>query len=178
MADSSRLASRGTGICLLAASGVAVVASFQTWLQGGVSCGTLVATFVRADLWQLSGPWRPAWYSLALWLVMSGAFVLALVGINELGVPMLRWLDPWRWAPPIVGTALVAAGALLVHAPQPAQECVSTIATGPGKWIALVAAAMGVIAVSGIFVSMRSRQDDDDIAPSDPEGVKTSPGTL
>lgn len=105
---------------------------------------------------------------------MSGASVLALVGINEFGLPMRRWLGSWRWAPPLVGAALIAAGALLVHAPKPDQECGSSIATGPGRWIALAAAALGAVAVTAIFISARFQQSNQAVMPPDRRGVKTA----
>lgn len=163
---SSRPAGWAAGIISLAAAGVVVLGSFLSWIQGGTSCGTLHAIYVRADLWQLGVPIGSGWYDsielapstlrIALCLTIGGAAILALVGVNELGLHMLRWFDRWRWAPPTVGTLLIVIGALAVNAPvEPI--CYSNLSTGPGKAVCAAGAAVGAVASIAILIAMRLR---------------------
>jgi hypothetical protein len=158
-----------TGIISLAAAGVVVLGSFLTWIQGGTSCGTLHVIYVRADLWQLGVPIGSGWYDsielapstlrIALCLTNGGAAILALVGVNELGLRMLRWFDRWRWAPPTVGTLLIVIGASAVNAP-------STLPIG--KAVCGAGAAVGAVASIAILTSMRLRSHR-----GDPEMAET-----
>ena len=175
---SSRHAGWAAGITSLAAAGVVLFGSFLTWIQGVSSCGTLHAIFVRADLWQLGLPIRSGWYDsielarstlrIALCLIIGGAAILALVGVNELGLHMLQWFDRLRWAPPpTVGTLLIVIGASEVNAPvQPI--CYSNLSTGPGKAVCGVGAAVGAFASIAILTSMRLRSHG-----GDPEMAET-----
>jgi len=156
--DTSSLARRVAGTCSLAASVVVLVSSFLTWLEGGSYCGTSVLIFTRANLWQLGLPLRRSWYSLALCFVVGGAVILAFVSVNEFGLPMLRWLDRWRWAPALMGSLLIATGAFGTRSPPVIPiVCFSSVAPGPGKWLSVAGSALGIIAVIAIVLSMHPR---------------------
>jgi hypothetical protein len=136
-----------------------MLGSFLPWLQGGSSCGESQVIFVYKDLWQLGTADYGSWYSTALWLVVGGALILALVGTNALGLPLLRWLDPWPWALPLIATALIAVGTLGTHLPPALQlspECSSSIALGLGKRVCVGGSAIGVVATMWILISSRS----------------------
>lgn len=139
-----------TGVAFLCAAGIATLGSLLTWVQGVSACGLSHLIFVHLDLWQLGLPLRQSWYSLDLTFVVVGAFVLALVGVNELGVPVLRWLDRWRWVPAWFGTVLIAAASLGAHGAAVstgtgAFACGYSFVTGPGKWVCVAGAAIGAI---------------------------------
>jgi hypothetical protein len=127
-----------SGAASVAAASLVLAGSFHTWIQGASSCGESDVFFYSHDLWQVG--------SITLWLVMGGAVILALVGINALGLPILRWIDPIGWIPPLIATVLIAVGSLGTGLPSPlGPECVSSSAFGPGKWICVVAAVLGAV---------------------------------
>jgi hypothetical protein len=112
MNATERVASRVTGAAFLIASGIVTLSSFMTWRWGGYACGHGPVFGVHQDLWQLGAPLRAWWRFVPPWLVAGGIVILALVGANELGLPIFRWLGPWRRALPLVGTAMIFVGAV------------------------------------------------------------------
>ncbi len=164
---SSLRVSWAAGIVSLAAAGIVVFGSCLTWLRGGTSCGTVRAIHVRADLWQLAVPIRSGWYDsidlapstlrIDLCSILGGTAILLLVGVNELGLHVLRWVDRWRWAPPMAGALLILVGDSAVNAPVD-PICYVNLSTGPGKAVCVAGAAFGVIASIAIVTSMGLRR--------------------
>lgn len=150
--QSSRRSSRIVGVTCLVATGVVLLSTFLTWLQGGTSVGESQVRFVHLNLWQL-GPasyGTATWYAVAKWLIVGGAFVIALAGVNELGMPVLSRLDRCPWAPSLIGTLLVAVGALGTEPPKYPSFWKSSLTMGPGKWVCIAGAAIGGAATIAI----------------------------
>jgi hypothetical protein len=163
--------SLAAGICCLVAAATAVLSTFLTWLQGASYFDETASFSIHRDLWQMwsSGYVTPE-YSVAVWLVVGGAFVLALVGIHEVGPPILRWIDRWRWLPAAVGSSAIAVGALATEPPSfPGLWWHTSLSMGLGKWVCVAGAAIGAVAAAMLLISKLSpmRLEIDWTDPSD-----------
>jgi len=152
------------GVACLVAAAVALLGTFLTWLQGGSACKIIVDYSYSKDLWQLALPVHASLYSLAIFLVVGSAFILCIAGVNELGTPMLRWLDRWRWAPAAASAALLLVSALTTWPQAPASniECTNSATTGPGRWLCILGAALAIAAAPLIWTSSRSHGSNQD----------------
>jgi hypothetical protein len=163
MNATERVASRVTGAAFLIASGIVTLSSFMTWRWGGYACGHGPVFGVHQDLWQLGAPLRAWWRFVPPWLVAGGIVILALVGANELGLPIFRWLGPWRRALPMVGTAMIFVGALLVQTSLTLPiYCQWGVMFGPGRWMCVAGASLGAVATFSVFALPRLRRGSDD----------------
>lgn len=178
MTNRSRGRSLAAGACCLAAAATALLSTSLTWLQGGTYVGDTATIVLRMNLWQMErAGFGTSSYAITFWLVVAGAVTLVVTGVNELGLPLLRWFDRWRWAPALIGTTLVAVGALRTEPPVfPSLWWHSSLSMGPGKWVCVVGAALGAAATIAIVLSVRSRSSGDNEAPDQVEDLTLTSG--